>query len=50
MDGFEAAMADQSERARASGSFSVEYNDKLEIDGETEFSGYELLEDRVEIE
>ena len=50
MDGFEAAMADQRERARASGSFSVDYNDKLEIDGETEFSGYELLEDRVEIE
>jgi alanyl-tRNA synthetase len=50
MDGFEAAMADQRERARASGSFNVDYNDKLEIDAVTEFSGYELLEDRVEIE
>ncbi len=49
MDGFEAAMAEQRERARASGSFSVDYNDSIKLDGETEFSGYEHLEDRVEV-
>ena len=49
MEGFEAAMADQRQRARASGSFSVDYNDALEIDGVTDFSGYEQLEDRVEV-
>jgi len=49
MDGFEAAMAEQRERARASGSFNVDYNDSIKLDGETEFSGYEYLEDRVEV-
>lgn len=49
MDGFEAAMAAQRERARASGSFNVDYNDAIKLDGETEFSGYEHLEDRVEV-
>ena len=49
MDGFEAAMAEQRERARASGSFNVDYNDAIKLDGETEFSGYEHLEDRVEV-
>ncbi len=46
MDGFEASMAAQRERARASGSFSVDYNDRLHIEGETSFSGYEHAEDR----
>jgi len=49
MDGFEAAMAEQRQRARASGSFNVDYNDTVKLDGETEFSGYEHLEDRVEV-
>ncbi len=49
MEGFEAAMDAQRERARASGSFNVDYNDKLELSGETEFSGYEHLEDRVAV-
>lgn len=49
MDGFEASMAEQRERARASGSFNVDYNDAIKLDGETEFSGYEHLEDRVEV-
>jgi alanyl-tRNA synthetase len=49
MDGFEAAMEEQRQRARASGSFSVDYNDKLELTGTTEFTGYDLLEDTSEI-
>lgn len=49
MDGFEQAMAEQRERARATGSFSVDYNDKLDLEGETSFSGYELLEDSASV-
>lgn len=49
MDGFELAMAEQRERARASGSFNVDYNDGIKLEGETEFSGYDHLEDRVEV-
>lgn len=44
MSGFEAAMEAQRQRARASGSFAVDYNDKLELDGETAFTGYQALE------
>ena len=49
MDGFEIAMADQRKRARASGAFSVDYNDTLTIDGITDFSGYEQLDDRADV-
>ncbi|GGO84736.1 alanine--tRNA ligase [Marinobacterium nitratireducens] len=49
MDGFEQAMAEQRERARATGAFSVDYNDKLDLEGETAFSGYELLEDSASV-
>lgn len=50
MEGFEQAMAAQRQRARASGSFNVDYTDRLDIDGETEFSGYEHLEDRATVQ
>jgi alanyl-tRNA synthetase len=49
MQGFEAAMAEQRERARATGSFSVDYNDKLDLDGETAFSGYSALQDSSKV-
>ncbi len=49
MEGFETAMEAQRERARASGSFSVDYNDKLDLDGETQFNGYEALEDTSKV-
>lgn len=49
MDGFEVAMAEQRQRARASGNFSIDYNDGLKLDGETDFSGYEHLQDRAEV-
>ena len=39
MDGFEAQMDAQRARARASGNFSVDYNDRLEVEGETRFGG-----------
>ncbi|WP_299774914.1 alanine--tRNA ligase [uncultured Pseudoteredinibacter sp.] len=43
LDGYEKLMEEQRQRARAAGSFKVDYNDNLEIDGETEFKGYEDL-------
>ena len=44
MAGFDVAMEQQRQRARASGSFNVDYNTKLDISGETAFTGYEDLE------
>ena len=41
--GFEAAMAEQRERARAASKFDVDYNSLPAIDGKTEFTGYEAL-------
>lgn len=49
MEGFESAMEAQRERARASGTFSVDYNDKLDLEGETQFTGYEALEDASKV-
>jgi alanyl-tRNA synthetase len=49
MDGFEVAMKAQRDQARDGGSFSVDYNNKLELKGTTEFTGYEALEDTSEI-
>ena len=43
MPGFELEMQAQRERARASGSFNSDYNEKLDIQGTTEFSGYQDL-------
>ncbi|WP_286241020.1 alanine--tRNA ligase [Neptuniibacter halophilus] len=41
--GFEREMDAQRERARAAGKFSVDYNDAIRVDGETQFTGYETL-------
>ncbi len=43
-DGFEREMEAQRERARAAGKFNVDYNDAIKLEGETSFTGYELLE------
>jgi alanyl-tRNA synthetase len=43
MDGFEASMEDQRNRARAAGKFNVDYNDAIQLDGQTEFTGYAQL-------
>jgi len=39
--GYEAAMEAQRERARASSKFGVDYNENLDVDGSTDFVGYE---------
>lgn len=41
--GYEAAMNEQRARARAAGSFKVDYTASLKIDGETSFEGYSDL-------
>ncbi|WP_415891456.1 alanine--tRNA ligase [Neptuniibacter sp. SY11_33] len=42
-EGFEREMEAQRERARAAGKFSIDYNDAIKLDGETNFTGYDSL-------
>jgi alanyl-tRNA synthetase len=44
MAGFERAMAAQRERARAASHFGADYSERIEVDADTEFAGYEDLE------
>ncbi|MEH6575824.1 MAG: alanine--tRNA ligase [Amphritea sp.] len=44
MAGFEQAMEDQRNRARAAGKFSVDYNETIRLDSETSFTGYQQLQ------
>ena len=43
MEGYEAAMAAQRIRSQEGGSFQVDYNDVLTLEGRTEFTGYGQL-------
>ncbi|MDH5436959.1 MAG: alanine--tRNA ligase, partial [Gammaproteobacteria bacterium] len=45
MAGFDKEMNAQRERARSASQFAVDYSDKINIEGVTEFSGYEKLHD-----
>lgn len=47
--GFEIAMTAQRDRARSASHFGVDYQQKIKVDGQTEFTGYELLNDHVQI-
>ena len=47
--GFEIEMNQQRERARAAGKFGTDYNDKLDVNGVTDFSGYDKTEDKAEV-
>ncbi len=49
MEGYERLMEEQKERARASGSFKVDYTDSLDIGGSTEFTGYQQLQSKAEV-
>jgi alanyl-tRNA synthetase len=42
-EGFQQAMEAQRERARAAGKFTVDYNDAIKLEGETNFTGYDHL-------
>ncbi len=46
-DGFEVAMNAQRERARSAGKFDIDYGDKLDVQGTTTFTGYDLLQDKA---
>lgn len=43
ISGYDAAMAEQRARSQDSGSFKVDYNDVLKLEGSTRFSGYDSL-------
>ncbi|MDX1757476.1 MAG: alanine--tRNA ligase [Marinobacter sp.] len=43
-EGYEKAMNDQRERARAASKFGIDYNAGLRLEGKTEFSGYETVD------
>ena len=47
--GFEKAMEAQRERARSASSFGADYDQDIKLDAQTEFTGYEHLEDHVHI-
>ncbi|PPK64272.1 alanyl-tRNA synthetase [Methylobacter tundripaludum] len=47
--GFEMAMTAQRERARSASSFGADYDQDIKLDVETEFTGYEHLQDQVHI-
>ena len=49
IDGFERAMGQQRERARAASQFGVEYQHALQVEGRTEFTGYDHLVDQSEV-
>ena len=44
MDGYDAAMAQQRSRSQESGSFKVDYNESLKLEGSTEFTGYDSVD------
>ena len=49
MAGFEKAMEEQRERARAASTFGGHYEGTLDIEGETDFTGYEHLEGQSKV-
>ena len=47
--GFEAAMEAQRQRARAASHFAVDYGEAVQVDQETEFTGYDHLTDQANV-
>jgi alanyl-tRNA synthetase len=47
--GFETAMSAQRDRARSASSFGSDYNQDIKLDSQTEFTGYDRLDDQVHI-
>jgi len=47
--GFETAMAAQRDRARSASSFGADYDQDIKLDSQTEFTGYNHLDDEVHI-
>ncbi|HEY9202317.1 MAG TPA: alanine--tRNA ligase, partial [Gammaproteobacteria bacterium] len=49
MPGYETAMQGQREQARSSSKFGVDYNEAINTDAVTDFTGYEQLQDQSEV-
>lgn len=49
MDGYEACMAEQRNRARSASQFGVDYSESIRLDGSTAFSGYERLQNTATV-
>lgn len=49
LPGYEAAMAAQRQRSQEAGTFKVDYSASLQLDGATEFTGYEGLSGSVKV-
>jgi len=49
MPAYEREMAAQRERARAAGQFQADYGDRITVEGETVFTGYEHLRERSRV-
>jgi len=47
--GFETAMSLQRERARSASSFGADYDQDIKLDSQTEFTGYDYLQDQAKI-
>ncbi|MDO9047269.1 MAG: alanine--tRNA ligase [Methylobacter sp.] len=47
--GFEMAMSAQRDRARSASSFGADYDQDIKLDAQTEFTGYDHLDDQVHI-
>ena len=50
LDGYQAQMEAQKARARAASNFGVDYSASLDIDGKTEFTGYNALQQQAQIQ
>ncbi|WP_019867208.1 alanine--tRNA ligase [Methylovulum miyakonense] len=48
-DGFDKEMAAQRDRARSASSFGADYDQDIKLDSQTEFTGYDNLDDEVHI-
>ncbi len=50
MDGYEKAMEAQRDRARSASKFGMDYNDAIDTNAVTDFTGYEHMQDQSKIE
>ncbi|MGD8595142.1 MAG: alanine--tRNA ligase, partial [Gammaproteobacteria bacterium] len=49
MEGFEKEMGEQRERARAASQFGTDYHTGLQLEGKTDFSGYDKVQDSANV-
>lgn len=47
--GFDVCMQEQKDKARAASNFKVDYSDSLNLEGQTDFTGYESLENQGKV-